>query len=234
LGGSKWSGQNHKNMLIHVTGIDMNRIDVYHCDMKSEKAVYDNTNRQLEAEKSRQEIIRAVTRLWKEQPTRDITLQLVAREAGVTTRTILRKFGSREGLLSETMSQEAARISAERGKATPGDVKGILKALLDSYEYMGELALRNIRLEGELEMARRIGESGRKVHREWCIRMFAQFLPDSASGEYEVRLASFIAATEIYLWKLLRKDMKMSKGQVFEVFRHMVEGLIHNEKERSL
>lgn len=201
--------------------------------MNSEKPVYDNTNRQLEAEKTRQAIILAVARLWEKHSFRDITLQLVAQEAGVTTRTILRKFGSREGLFNEALSREAARISAERGKATPGDVEETLKVLLRSYESMGDAAIRNIYLEPELEIAQKIGDSGRRIHREWCMRMFAPFLPDAGHREYETALASYIAATEFYLWKLLRKDMRCTEKQTFTVFRNLIVGLINTEKKKD-
>jgi len=194
--------------------------------MKTQKQSYDNTNRRLKAEETKLSIMKALGRLWEQYPLHEITLDMVAGEAEVTKRTILRKFGSKEGLLSESLAHDPAGISAERGQAKVGDVDDILQTLLDNYERMGEAAIRTIHLEPELEIARKIGEQGRAQHRAWCKKVFAPFLPAPEAPGYEVQLVAFIAATEIYLWKLMRKDLKMSKQKTFSVFKNMVEGLI--------
>jgi hypothetical protein len=92
---------------------------------------------------------------------------------------------------------------------------------------MGDAAIRTINLEPELEIARKIGAKGRALHRDWCIQMFTPYLPDKQSDDYEIQLNSFIAATEIYLWKLLRKDLMLSKEKTFSIFKNLIEGLIN-------
>jgi AcrR family transcriptional regulator len=195
--------------------------------MNSKKSTYDNSKRQVDAEKTKIKILNAFGDLWSEYSIRDITLEMVAKEAGLTTKTILRKFGSKEGLTNESLSYLAAKIESERTSTNAGQVDEILKALLSNYEKMGEAAIRTINLESELEIARQIGAKGRKLHRDWCMRMFASFLPDKQSDDYEIQLVSFIAATEIYLWKLMRKDLELSKEQTFSIFKNLVEGLIN-------
>lgn len=196
--------------------------------MKSQKQTYDNSNRQKKAEETKLEIIKALGNLWGQHSIIDITLEMVAEEAGVTTRTILRKFGSREGLMEASLAFDPAGISANRNEARVGDVDHILQTLLDNYEKIGEAALRTIFLESELEIARKIGARGRFIHKQWCERVFEPFLPDKDTAAYEIQLASFIATTEIYLWKLLRKDLKFSRKKTFSVFKNMVEGVIQN------
>jgi len=196
--------------------------------MNKEKREYDNSKRHREAEQTKLEIVQALGRLWMKYSLTDITLDMVAEEAGVTTRTVLRKFGSRDGLLNETLNYDTGNISSDRHNAKVGDVEDILNTLLDNYETMGDAAIRTIHLEPELEIARKIGEQGRKVHRDWCKKMFAPYLPNETSSEYEIKLTAFIASTEIYLWKLMRKDLGLSKKETFQVFKRMLEGLIHN------
>ncbi len=195
--------------------------------MNKKKSTYDNSKRLVDAENTKVAIIKAFGTLWSRYSIKDITLEMVAKEAGVTTKTILRKFGSKSGLTNGSLSYLAAEIESERTLTTVGNIDDILKALLSNYEKMGEAAIRTINLESELEIARRIGAKGRALHRDWCIRVFAPYLPDELSVDYEVQLTSFIAATEIYLWKLMRKDLKLSKEKTFSIFKNLVEGLIN-------
>lgn len=194
--------------------------------MKSRKNIYDNSKRLIEAENTRLKIIKAFGRLWNQYSIKEITLEMVSGEAGVTTRTIMRKFGSKEGLLAESLTVLAAEIESSRKETKASDIDAVLQALLSNYETMGEAAIRTISLEPELEIARQIGQKGRELHRNWCIQMFSSYLPDPNTPEFEIQLNSFIAATEIYLWKLMRKDLKLSKEQTFEIFKNMINGLI--------
>ena len=195
--------------------------------MNEEKRSYNNSNRLVEAEQTKLGIMKAFGRLWTRYSIKDITLTMISEEANVTTRTILRKFGSKEELINESLSFDPAGISADREGAKVGDVDEILKNLLSNYEAIGDAAIRTIHLEPELDIARKIGAKGRILHRDWCTRMFAPYLPERQSTDFEIQLASFIAATEIYLWKLLRKDLNLSKEKTFSVFKNIVEGLIY-------
>jgi len=198
----------------------------------NKKNPYNNTRRLIGAENTKIEIIKAFGNLWSRHSIKDITLDMVAKEAGVTTKTILRKFESKDGMINESLFYLATEIKGERTLATVGNIDEILKALLSNYEKMGEAAIRTINLESELEIARQIGAKGRALHRDWCIQMFSPYLPNEQSADYEIQLTSFIAATEIYLWKLMRKDLKLSKGQTFSIFKNLVKGLINQNGKR--
>ena len=206
----------------------MNLFHVYFCDMNTDKKTrnYSMARRARMASESTEMIIHAVGELWKSGSLNEITLEAVAERSGVTVRTILRKFGSREGLLEASIQQEAARIGNERGEAPMGDLEGIVDSLLRSYEEMGEAGIRTIYAEPDLEIARVIGERGRQTHREWCIRVFEPYLPAPDAEAYEIRLAAFISVTEIYLWKLLRKDLGFTPDKTKKVFIEMLEGLV--------
>jgi AcrR family transcriptional regulator len=201
--------------------------------MKIQENTYNNTNRRLKAEETKLSIVKALGLLWTQYSINEITLDMIAEEANVTKRTILRKFGSKEGLMNESLSYDPAEISAERDQAKAGDIDDILNTLLSNYEHIGDAAIRTINLESELEIARRIGTKGRMQHYNWCKRVFAPFLPDSESPYFEIQLTSFIAVTEIYLWKLMRKDLKMSRKKTFSVFKNMLEGVIFKSTQRK-
>lgn len=187
---------------------------------------YNMDRRSRSAAETGERIVQAVLQLWKEVHIHDITLESVAKKSGVSIRTILRKFDTREGLLQACIEQNAAGVIEERIHAPSGDIKAIVHALLSNYEKMGEAGIRTIYLENEVKEAREIGRKGREVHREWCARVFAPFLPDPVHEEYEIRLGAFISATEIYLWKLLRKDLGYSYDETYRVFMMLLEGLV--------
>ena len=73
-----------------------------------------------------QKIIDAMADLWLELPLSELTLDKVSQRSGVTVRTILRKFGSKEGLFNACIEQDGDRFTQKRLQVTPGDLPGIL------------------------------------------------------------------------------------------------------------
>jgi AcrR family transcriptional regulator len=172
------------------------------------------------------DILAAAAALWRERPLDEITLAEIAGRAGVSVRTVIRRFGSREGVIAACNQADAAGIDAERGQAVAGDVDGALGILLDHYERDGEAVLRTLPLEHTLPEARAIVQAGRAAHRAWCARVFAPHLPPPASDDYGVRLDAFVAATDLYAWKLLRRDLGRSAAGTAQVIRTLVDGLL--------
>jgi AcrR family transcriptional regulator len=101
------------------------------------KNAYNNSKRLLDAENTKKEIIKAFGVLWSNYSIKDIKLEMIAKEAGVTTKTILRKFGSKEGLLNESIYYLAQEIESARSFTKEASVDGKLKALLSNYEKNG-------------------------------------------------------------------------------------------------
>ena len=69
---------------------------------------YDMGVRAKAAEMTSEEIIRVVGELWMKYSIHEITLQMVAQNTGVTVMTILRKYGSKEGLFEATIRADTA------------------------------------------------------------------------------------------------------------------------------
>ncbi len=173
-----------------------------------------------------QKIKKAATKLWLALPIKEITLEKIADRSGVTVRTILRKFGSKEGLLEACIEHDTTSQVPDRFDAKVGDLDSILHTLLSEYEEMGDAVIRTIFVQNELPVAKKLVKTGLSEHRKWCAKMFDPYLPDTSSDEYEIRLLTFITATEIYLWKLLRRDLNKSYDQTFSVFKTQLESLI--------
>jgi len=177
-------------------------------------------------------IIDAMADLWLEVPMSELTLDKVSQKSGVTVRTILRKFGSKEGLIRACIENDGDRFTRKRMQVTPGDLPGILDALLEEYEYMGDALIRTLTVEYEFPVTQTLLKNARMFHREWCAIVFEPFLPEKISDNYETILSAFISSTEFYLWKLLRRDLGKSQEQCQKIFLFSLESLAAHVKHQ--
>src|SRR5690348_15008522 len=76
-----------------------------------------------------------------------ITLENVARDSGLTVRTMLRRFGSRDGLLEAAFVRLTEEIKSLRPPTPPGDVDAALAALVQQYEQIGDMNIRALEEE---------------------------------------------------------------------------------------
>lgn len=194
---------------------------------------YSMNNRSAAAARTGEKILDVTAGLWLRYPLTELTLERVAEESGVNIRTILRKFCSRDGLLEASMQHYATAHMSQRQLDVDGDILKALTILLDEYEMMGDAVFRTIQIQDDLAIAKKILEEGRRAHREWCGRVFQPYLPDAASSDYETFLLAFISATEVYLWKLLRRDLKLSYSQTRSIFLTTVEALVLKFNHKS-
>ena len=196
------------------------------------KRTYHMSERAEQVARNDRRILNAMADLWLEVPLPELTLEKVAQKSGVTVRTILRKFGSREGLLKACIENDGERFTKKRMEVTPGDLPGILDALLDEYERMGDALIRTLTVEYNFPSTKELLRKARSIHREWCAYVFGPYLPPNLSDHYETVLSAFIAATEFYLWKLLRRDLGKSPEQCRQIFLFTLEGLASKSRTR--
>jgi AcrR family transcriptional regulator len=182
--------------------------------------------RASKAAQTEERILEAVQNLWLELPYHEITLEKVAERACVTVRTLLRKFESKEGLFIAGIEHEEAISILSRNEDPSRPISETLASLLDEYEQLGDASIRTIMASDSVPMARKILQKARNVHKVWCEKIFAAYLPAKKSANYAVRLHAFISVTEFYLWKLLRRDIGLSQEETYKVFKDMIEGLI--------
>jgi AcrR family transcriptional regulator len=187
---------------------------------------YNMELRATKAAQTEKRILDAAHELWLELPYPAITLEKVAERACVTVRTILRKFESKEGLFIAGIEHEEEISILSRNEDPSKLISETIASLLDEYEQMGDASIRTIMASDSVTIAQKILDKARNVHRIWCEKIFAAYLPAKNSPHYTVRLHAFIAATEFYLWKLLRRDIGLSQEETLKVFENMIEGLI--------
>ena len=144
----------------------------------------------------------------------DVSLENVAQAAGVTPRTILRHFGSKEGLIEAAIADQVREVESER-TVPPGDHEGFVHALVDHYERHGDGVLRMLAAEDRYPLVRRIVADA-----------FAADLEDLDQGARKVRLASLETVTDVYTWALLRRRGGLSRTET----EATMLGLVHHAR----
>ena len=167
----------------------------------------------------------AVEAFW-ELPWEQVSLDEVARRAGVTVQTVIRRFSSKDGLLAAAAEREAERVRRQRDEAPVGDAAGAVRVLVDHYESLGDRVLRLLAEEERVPALRQIADRGRALHREWCARIFAAALAGRAGVERRRRLAQLVAMCDVYTWKLLRRDAGLSRRQTELALVELLEPML--------
>jgi AcrR family transcriptional regulator len=170
----------------------------------------------------RRRIVDAVIVLVGERPFVDITLDAVAERAGVSVKTVLRQFGSRDGLLTASMDVAMADTEDER-RAPVGDPLGAVRVIVDHYESRGRTALLMLAQEGHDPVAHAATSRGKSMHRAWVRDAFAPATDDDAV------LDLLVVATDVYTWKLLRLDRGHSRAVTEQRMHRLVQSLLSKE-----
>lgn len=158
-------------------------------------------------------ILDAALEMFWELPTDQISLDEVARRAGVSVQTVIRRFGGKDGLVAAAAERESAAIRRQRDQAPAGDVTAAVQVLVEHYEAFGDRVLRMLAEQERVPALRQIVDGGRALHRDWCKRVFAADLAGWASTVRRRRLAQLVAVCDVYMWKLLRRDAGLSRRQ---------------------
>ena len=158
-------------------------------------------------------ILEATIELHRERYFDQVSLEDIAGRAGVTVQTVIRRFGNKERLIEAAAEEGTRQVSRQRYRAPIGDIEGAVKNLMDHYEEWGESALRLLAQEERVPAFREITDAARAFHHEWVERTFAPLIAEREGAARRRLLAELIAICDVYFWKLLRRDMGLSREQ---------------------
>ena len=159
-------------------------------------------------------------------PYDEVRLDDIAADAGVSVQTVIRRFGSKEGLLRAMAAAEQERVAAERSGVTAADIPGAVENLLAHYERIGDTVLHILRQEQRVPVFGEITDVGRKVHLGWCKEAFASYLDRRSGADRERLLAQVVAVCDVYTWYLLRRQRGLSQRQTALALTELLEGLL--------
>src|SRR5918992_3310729 len=155
----------------------------------------------------------------------DVTIRDVAAAADVALQTVVNHFGSKEGLYSAAVERIGDSIESRRYDVEPGDVDGAVAALIDDYDRTGDFTLRTLAEEGRLALVEPGLARGRRGHQDWVAHVFSRAFTGLRGAARRRRVAQLVAVTDVYTWKLLRRDKKLSRDQTVLAVRELVEAL---------
>ena len=192
--------------------------------MDTKKRSYQMRARQQAASATRAAIVTAAVDSFMAERSLAITLGAVADRAGVTVKTVLRHFGSREALIDLAWSKAYEEVLAER-TAPPGDIDKALAVLIAHYELRGEVVLGLLAEEDKDARARSTCDIGRTAHRKWVDEVFGTQLPDEPAARSRL-VDALVVATDVYSWKLLRLDRGLAVDDVHDRMSFITDAVL--------
>jgi len=171
---------------------------------------------------TRERILGAAYAQWSERPYDQVSLQSVADAAQVSRQTVARQFGTKDELALAVVDWQRPREEALRA-TEPGDVDSAIERLVDRYEEMGDANVRVLGLEGRVPAIDHLLDVSRAGHREWIERTL---VPGTATPESDDLVLALYAATDVTVWKLLRRDLGQSRASTEGIIHRLVRGVL--------
>jgi AcrR family transcriptional regulator len=189
------------------------------------KRRYSMTTRAASAAQTRERMLGAAFRLIDSHPYDEVTLQLIAQEAGVSAQTLILHFGSKEGLLKELILWWRPKEEAMRD-VPEGDCEAAARALCHRYAKMGATTLRLLALEDQIESLRPLVDIGRTSHRAWVERTFGRSLHHTGAARQR-RIMELVAVFDVYTWHVLRRVL--SEEETIRAMAELARGVLGGE-----
>lgn len=172
-------------------------------------------------------IVDAVLVRFASLPYDRIRLEDVATDAGVSLQTVLRRFGSKAGLVTAMAARELARIAETRERHRDEPAARVLAELVAHYERYGDLILKVYAEAGQVEGLGEIARSGRAYHVRWCEEAFTPALAHFTEEPLRRRRrAQLVALCDATTWRILRRDAGLEPPEIERALLELVLPLL--------
>lgn len=160
-----------------------------------------------------------------------IRLEDVAADAGVSLQTVIRRFGSKAGLVTAMATRELARIAATREQQGGRPTRHVVADLVTHYERYGDLILKVYAEAAQVEGLAEIARSGREYHVHWCTATFAQALRHLTEESLRRRRsAQILALCDATTWRVLRRDGALEPAEIEEALLELLLPLLTGDR----
>lgn len=198
--------------------------------MKSSRT-YSMSNRASAVATTKDRIVAAAAELLMERRYDDVTLAEIATMAGVSHQTILNHFESKEGVAFAAAELVIDTTNSARDEAAVGDTVGAIRVLVGDYERMGDANVRWSMDAAQLGSLAPFVDGARQSHRAWLDHVWGPDLPASTTARKRIVNALYVA-TDVYTWKLLRRDLGLSRAETERTMVHLVNGALGRAPEQ--
>lgn len=191
-----------------------------------EKRPYRMRARAQAAAETERRIFAAARKSLSERPFVQVTLDEIAARADVSVQTVIRRYGSKDGLIRAVAAAVHTEVHEHRFEAPVGDIAGAVANLSEHYEVTGAETYRLLCQEEQVPVLREVLDTGRAMHRDWVTRVFAPWLSSLQGAERKRRTAELVAICDLLVWKLLRRDLGLSRKQTENAIQEMLKGIL--------
>ena len=156
-----------------------------------------------------------------------IRLDDVATDAGVTLQTVLRRFGSKAGLVTAMATRELRRIAETREHHRGEPPARVVADLVTHYERYGDLILKVYAEAAQVEGLAEIARDGRAYHVGWCEEAFAAALDQLGDTPLRRRRrAQLVALCDATTWRILRRDTGLEPTEIETALLELIVPLL--------
>ena len=192
---------------------------------ESPKRAYRQSARALAAEANGERIVDAFEARMRDSWFDEIRLEDVARAAGVTPQTVIRRFGNKEGLL-DALQQRIASVVGERRDVPEGAARMAVTSLIEDYEEHGDIVMRVLAQEDRFAACRAVTDIGRREHRKWIAKAFRPWLAPMPPAARQRAEDALVVAGDLYVWKLVRRDMQRPIAEYRDIMEAMLAAAV--------
>jgi AcrR family transcriptional regulator len=158
----------------------------------------------------------------------EVTVRGIARDAGVALQTVRNHFATKDDLFLAATERIQQSIDSVRWAVTPGDIEGAIATLVDDYERNGDANLRMLAVEPRVPVVQPLMDHGRAGHQAWVEHVFAAALAGLRGKARSRRIAQLVVVTDVYSWKLMRRDKGLDRDQTITAMCELVLALHDN------
>jgi len=187
---------------------------------------YVQRDRAKAAQANTERIMQAAVDLFAERPFDQLTLGSVAERAGVGLQTVIRRVGTKDGLVRAAAAWVIPQIQELRGEPTGDDPRAVAEAIATQYERWGALTDRMLRQEDASPALAEMAHLGRMNHRAWIEATFAGQLDVLGADERHALRARLVGVTGIELWQVLRSVEGLSPEQATDAVVDLIQACL--------
>jgi hypothetical protein len=124
-----------------------------------------------------------------------------------------------------TLQHAAARMVGERDVDPGMEIEEVIDILVAHYERYGDRVLKMLSQEDRVPALEVLANLGRAYHLDWCEQAFRPALAGLRGARRRRRIAQLVAVTDIYVWKILRRDRGLGVAETKLAILELLEPL---------
>ncbi|HEY5286611.1 MAG TPA: TetR family transcriptional regulator [Solirubrobacteraceae bacterium] len=184
---------------------------------------YKQVERAKAQERTREALIEAATDEFFEGNWLKTSLDSLSHRAGVTRQTLLRHFGSKDGLLMQSLMRGATQVRDQRWSTPTTDISGAVENVIDHYEEWGERSVRIGAWQRGPTVLALFANAARQIHYDWVEHAFAGWLDKFDDDKRAERQAILVVLCDVQSWWILSNDLGLPRRKVHAILTDQIE-----------